>query len=885
MQPSDTFLGSNDCKENIGDNDLKILNPESNEINRTEVIASSGDEEFMLNRSSVIAKPVYTSSMHSSLLTSQPDVLSGLENVVDTEDISTPKLNSLAESSIVSNDIEEIKDIPSAYNETQDDHTELNPHNADQNTIKLPVSPNSESTPSFESIYDKYRSKDTDTDDERVLAEDLTQPTQKTQYNDTQNVKQNYEFHSANSNENHDIENKNPNLLRPLSYEQADVSQDELTDMLEQLETSDLMNQSKNQDCLIPVESHNIGGARPKDTSFKSSNIACSAVDIGESQIDSFQDESTQDMKPDIVVATNKENDDSNIKGGMGLRRSPPPYCEIDPMVPQDTEKYTLNEKFDRPTSLNLEISKSEASDIPTSPTAESESERDLALAIENSLNDNCAVQTTQSSTINENDDERDALVPIVGPPGSTPANPNGPSTAGIPELLQGMSEEQLMLGKVSPFWIPDTEASSCMICDTKFTIVKRRHHCRACGKVLCASCCSEKVSLPCLEGKEGRVCTPCKGILDRLQRAEHMANASGNDNGITDSLHPHVTTSGNYSSLNASGGSRADPSSSSAVPVSVLKRPEGAAGTPGSSAGASSTLSATGEAKQVMFSDGIRPGGDLTELDGPDPVHRPPKRSGSRGSSKKHRREHRDKTNSSSSGEGSLGGKKSVASNFGEVVRSMMPSQGLPYVSGQGPVGEDILIPRFDSGNAIPFSLNRNLRVYVTLVKCYSPINKPLWNYKTQGLSSVGQDEIVILLVQSAEEKTPHRNIFDHLQQIYEQAAHGRHFSNMDHSVISGKEFLDKTEYGGFLFIRHTFQCIDDLDLPTQQPFLFGILLTKWEMPWARVFPLRLLLRLGAECRYYPSPLWSIRGRNTVYKEIGNTIMKLLSVSIYLLR
>ena len=97
MQPSDTFLGSNDCKENIGDNDLKILNPESNEINRTEVIASSGDEEFMLNGSSVIAKPVYTSSMHSSLLTSQPDVLSGLENVVDTEDISTPKLNCLAE--------------------------------------------------------------------------------------------------------------------------------------------------------------------------------------------------------------------------------------------------------------------------------------------------------------------------------------------------------------------------------------------------------------------------------------------------------------------------------------------------------------------------------------------------------------------------------------------------------------------------------------------------------------------------------------------------------------------------------------------------------------------------------------------------------------------
>ena len=51
--------------------------------------------------------------------------------------------------------------------------------------------------------------------------------------------------------------------------------------------------------------------------------------------------------------------------------------------------------------------------------------------------------------------------------------------------------------------------------------------------------------------------------------------------------------------------------------------------------------------------------------------------------------------------------------------------------------------------------------------------------------------------------------------------------------------------------------------------------------MPWAKVFPLRLLLRLGAESRYYPAPLWSIRSRKTVYREIGNTIMKLLSVSL----
>ena len=53
------------------------------------------------------------------------------------------------------------------------------------------------------------------------------------------------------------------------------------------------------------------------------------------------------------------------------------------------------------------------------------------------------------------------------------------------------------------------------------------------------------------------------------------------------------------------------------------------------------------------------------------------------------------------------------------EVAKSMMPPQGLPYVSGQGSVDSSILAQRFQSGLSTPFSLNRNLRVYVTLVNC----------------------------------------------------------------------------------------------------------------------------------------------------------------------
>lgn len=37
---------------------------------------------------------------------------------------------------------------------------------------------------------------------------------------------------------------------------------------------------------------------------------------------------------------------------------------------------------------------------------------------------------------------------------------------------------------ETAPLWLPDEEAPSCMSCHAVFTVIRRRHHCRNCGKV-----------------------------------------------------------------------------------------------------------------------------------------------------------------------------------------------------------------------------------------------------------------------------------------------------------------------------------------------------------------------------------------------------------------
>ncbi|XP_035465245.1 lateral signaling target protein 2 homolog isoform X4 [Scophthalmus maximus] len=61
------------------------------------------------------------------------------------------------------------------------------------------------------------------------------------------------------------------------------------------------------------------------------------------------------------------------------------------------------------------------------------------------------------------------------------------------------------------PDWVPDEACHSCIACKAPFTVIRRKHHCRSCGKIFCSRCSSHSAPLPRYgQVKPVRVCTHC---------------------------------------------------------------------------------------------------------------------------------------------------------------------------------------------------------------------------------------------------------------------------------------------------------------------------------------------------------------------------------------
>ncbi|CDW53024.1 RhoGEF and PH and PH 11 and FYVE domain containin g protein [Trichuris trichiura] len=75
-------------------------------------------------------------------------------------------------------------------------------------------------------------------------------------------------------------------------------------------------------------------------------------------------------------------------------------------------------------------------------------------------------------------------------------------------------------IGRKAPPWVPDDRVTMCQHCSSLFTTIRRRHHCRGCGKVICRRCIG-KAPLEYTDLSVEIVCPDCFDVLVARSFAE----------------------------------------------------------------------------------------------------------------------------------------------------------------------------------------------------------------------------------------------------------------------------------------------------------------------------------------------------------------------------
>ena len=332
--------------------------------------------------------------------------------------------------------------------------------------------------------------------------------------------------------------------------------------------------------------------------------------------------------------------------------------------------------------------------------------------------------------------ESREAVVPDESSQADTPASDT-------------LHDDEIRVGHHRPFWIPDEEAPVCMRCDTRFTVIKRRHHCRACGKVLCAACCNMRAKLAYMEFRETRVCSVCFRLVGAPQDLDTAFSDATTSNPDPSNPRDYCST---IPPCHQAASDASAPPLTVFVPVGVLKRAD----------------RPRGEPKQVVFSDGIRPGCDLRTEAGSDSTD--------------------EATSSTSSRRPMFHRLRSPPVELNSPLHHKLRSKALRTIveDAAGPLpailncaalaaepSADNLLKQL-RGSALTFYLTKNLHVQLKLVRLDCCAKLEVWSFVSKGLSTVGQDEIAVILERVDEEMRVPRDVFRLITSIYDSSSKG---------------------------------------------------------------------------------------------------------------
>ncbi|ULU05278.1 hypothetical protein L3Y34_017767 [Caenorhabditis briggsae] len=550
------------------------------------------------------------------------------------------------------------------------------------------------------------------------------------------------------------------------------------------------------------------------------------------------------------------------------------------PVVEKNSEEKVTSETVDSMPSDDDESAPEtvvEAVGFKAPTTDEEENREDADSIVESVSNDSqdSLVGTTEDET--ENRPRFDSSIATVH------VLHESDSDESQPRRERRLTESELQLGKTSPYWIPDSECQNCMLCNVKFTIITRRHHCRACGRVLCGSCCSEKSVLDYLkeDGKKPqavRVCKPCSTMLSRIESHEEEErrrltdahDRSYNEEDTSTSTTPHATTvprgvlkARSMTQTNEEEG----PSTSSQVPSS------------------SSNVSESAK-RSVVFRDGVRPGAPADEQNPEE----------ERSTALKPKKKSRKRT--------------AVVRRIAELkmedeLACALPKEGVTKLLIVKPDSEQ---PKFEDASVILEALCDFTVVTVVLKKnlnCTMQIfNNPnfglVWAVSSQGFAQIGLDELFFSWTLSDSEKQnmdseePELDektalsliplvVLHRISMIYCQSTEHEYAGvrRVDsrlmriHTVTESVTPLPKH----VMFFRPTVQSgLENMRIPTN-PFLIACFLHDDELSWATALPNRLLYKLGEKYNVFPTPFVNFVNRPALYStDASGTVLKVFT-------
>jgi len=382
---------------------------------------------------------------------------------------------------------------------------------------------------------------------------------------------------------------------------------------------------------------------------------------------------------------------------------------------------------------------------------------------------------------------------------------------------------EEIQLGWYAPMWVPDKDARICMNCGLKFTVVKRRHHCRACGKVLCSNCCNMKADLAYLSYKTSRVCQACFEILSTAQSLSPLPLMSGSRD---------VPGRGHTISLNDS-----EPGCSSlpldSPPQYMPDSPPEYSVLPGNAA-------QNGPPNPPSYFASVRGTG------------------------------FRSRTESDRSAVIMFNSSQTDLPPVLRIENEVVKIINNPNLSGLFEQMKDT------SKEPVAFLVNKNLVVKVRIVPLECCANKDFWCFSSDGMGASNQEEVVFVVECKNDDQRLMKCVFQQFNLIFERAKLGEPLSDFGYLPIDEYMQINRRTVGMILF-KPNVQCTNNLLVPCH-PYLFGLWIQQPEVPWAKNLPLRLLIRLGAEFKSYPYPFYNLEDREPVFHVVGRTIIALLA-------